>query len=89
MDNVKMLRMMTSGNSDLLQEIRKFHDVQCIGTSNSRLRTYIHVRWDHGGILLILLVSLEKWGALSLQNNRSSAYFVIREIWGMSGKRLL
>lgn len=26
-DNVKMLRMMTSGNSDLLQEIRKFHDV--------------------------------------------------------------
>lgn len=26
-DNVKMLRMMTSGNSDLMQEIRKFHDV--------------------------------------------------------------
>lgn len=42
---------------------KKISRCACIGTSNSRLRTYIHVCWDHGGILLILLVSLEKWGA--------------------------
>ena len=59
MDNVKMLRMMTSGNSDLLQEIRKFMKIsRCAWIGTSRLHTYIHLCWDHAGY------SLYKWGAL-------------------------
>lgn len=34
---------------------KKISRCACIGTSNSRLRTYIHVRWDHGGYSLYCL----------------------------------